>query len=812
MKKDKFITNFEDIPKPRQKMPHLSLDERQLNFKEVELGFTEEIALKETSRCLSCRRCIGCGLCLAECDHQAIVYDQREEYSTVAVDSIVVATGIESFDARRKPEFGYSYYPNVITNIELERILNANGPFGGILMRPSDGEVPQNIAFIQCVGSRDEDLGLNYCSNICCSAALKQAMTIADAIDGIKISVFYSDIRPYMKNSETSYLKARDEYGVQFIASKVTQVQEHSEKDSLVVKSSHNGKEEAAEFDLVVLSTGINPTVGIKRLSRQVGARLNKYGFFPGSEQTPIASPGEDVWFAGSITHPTDISNSLIQASAVAAKVLQSFNKKKLPVVTEFGSQIKIKEKKASSRVGVFFCSFGLRSQFNIDHDDVIRHISNLKKEIYVAELEFGCNTTGKNKIRDAIDQENLGKVIIAPCYLQKKHITMFQKLIQAAGLPADRLSILALDQENGSANTEDVKAQLAQLIDLGQKLAPFSDKRQDVIPECAVIGSSISAMQAALDIAEQGIKTHLVLPKSTGEIDEQNVFWHVEALEEIVKNLNETIAANSNIVIHKKCAIAELNGSFCRYELLFSENNQDESISVGGIVVAPGGEPYQPTEFNYGKNHPVVTQKELHDTITEGNFNSENVVMIQCIGSRQPDRPYCSQICCEQAIKNALQIKEINSDATITILHRDIRLHDFEEDSYTEAQEKGINFIRMDQLPEIRLKNGKHDLHVVDRHSGKSIQLEPDLLVLSNGVMPLSTNKNIAEALKITINQDGFFAEDDNLLNPLQTNQAGIFIAGLAQSPQRFSDSLVQASAAAGKIGVMLRIKNHIE
>ncbi len=183
MKKDKFITDFEDIPTSRQKMPHLSLEERKLNFKEVDLGFTEEIALRETSRCLSCRRCIGCGLCLAECDQQAIVYDQKEEYTTIQVDSVVVATGTETFDARKKPELGYAYYPNVITNIELERILNANGPYGGIIMRPSDGEVPQRIAFIQCVGSRDEGLGLNYCSNICCITALKQAMLAMDKIE-----------------------------------------------------------------------------------------------------------------------------------------------------------------------------------------------------------------------------------------------------------------------------------------------------------------------------------------------------------------------------------------------------------------------------------------------------------------------------------------------------------------------------------------------------------------------------------------------------------------------------------------------------
>ena len=217
MKKDKFITDFDDIPCLRQKMPHLSLDDRKLSFDEVELGFIEEIARKEVTRCLSCRRCIGCGLCLAECDQQAIIYDQTSQNKSIEVDSIVMATGAESFDARRKPEFGYSKFPNVVTNIELERILNANGPFGGILMRPSDGDIPKKIAFIQCVGSRDESIGVSYCSNICCTTALKQAMTAMDKIENLEVTIFYTDIRPFSKNSENYYLQAKNEYNIKLM-------------------------------------------------------------------------------------------------------------------------------------------------------------------------------------------------------------------------------------------------------------------------------------------------------------------------------------------------------------------------------------------------------------------------------------------------------------------------------------------------------------------------------------------------------------------------------------------------------------------
>lgn len=806
MKKDKFITDFEDIPTPRQKMPHLSLEERALNFKEVEQGFTEEIAIRETSRCLSCRRCIGCGLCLAECDQQAIVYDQKEEYTTVEVDSVVVATGIETFDAKKKPELGYAYYPNVITNIELERILNANGPFGGIIMRPSDGEIPQRIAFIQCVGSRDEGLGANYCSNICCIAALKQAMTAIDRIEGLVVTIFYTDIRPFSKNSEHTYLTAKNEYGIKFVQTKVNQVREHPDNTNLTVTYSNNGADETADFDLVVLSTGIAPSAGIKRLSRQVGARLNKYGFFPGSAESAVPSPGENVWFAGSLTHPADLSSSLEQASAAATKVVQSLIKKDIQLNGNLESPIKVKERPDSNRVGIFFCRYGLNSQLNIDPDAVIKSIEQSNENFHVAVLEYGCNTTGKHNIIDTIEKQQLGRIVVAPCYAQPEHIKMFQQLIQAAGLSKERLIIFTTEDQNGGWNTEDVKQRIMALIRSKEKMLPVEENEVSIITEAAVIGDSLTALQAAVDIAEQGYKVHLLIPGAGAAWNDQQIFWHVENIRQIIEKLNEQISTQSNIVVHKECHIKNLAGQFGSYELKFSENGQDQTVTVAAIVIATGGESYRPTEFSYAKNKNVITQNELNKLISEQGFAYRKIVMIQCIGSRQPDHPYCSQICCEQAIKNALKIKAALPEAEVTILHRDIRVYDFEEDNYTEAIEQGVNFIRMERVPDIKNENGKFNVAVTNRMTNQLVQLEADLIVLSNGIVPHPDNQNLAETMNISQNNEGFFVEANNISKQLLTKQSGIFVAGLAHSPQRLENSLIQASAVAGKIGVMFR------
>lgn len=809
MKKDKFITDFEDVPTPRQKMPHLTLEERKLNFKEVELGFNEDIALQETSRCLSCRRCIGCGLCLAECDQQAIVYDQAEEYSTVEVDSIVVATGTESFDAKRKPELGYAHYPNVITNIEFERILNANGPFGGIIMRPSDGEIPQRIAFIQCVGSRDEGLGTNYCSNICCVAALNQSMIAMDRIEDAHITMFYTDIRPFSKNSEHFYLKAKDKYGVKFVQAKVDQVIEDAETTNLTVKFSRNGTEDSSDFDLVVLSTGIVPTDGIKRLSRQVGARLNKYGFFPNSEESPVASPGENVWFAGSITSPNDLSMSLAQASAAAAKVLQSLEK----MDVDFKIHPNHKESKPhedNNRTGVFFCRYGMSTQFNVDSDDVVKSFDKSNEHVIIRDLEYGCNTTGKQAIINAIKEENLGRVVIAPCFSDPDHETMFQQVILSAGLSADQLYIFNAENQNGGWTTEDVKQKLSRLIqEKDQKASPQKPEIK-LTPEAAIIGGSLAAMQTALDIADQGFQVHLLIPGSEFADTDKKIFWHSDTLSEKTEELFEKISNHSKIRHFKQSRLKKFEGDQGKYKLVFNENGDEQSVTVGAIVVAPGAQPYEPSEFSRFESEHVVTQSELKGIIEAGRFSSKKIVMIQCVGSRQPERQYCSQICCEQSITNALKIKEIDPDAEIYILHRDIRVYDFEEDNYTEAIELGIKFIRMDKQPEVESQNEEITLHVVDRSSQEKITLNCDLIVLSNGITPHPESQKIADVLNIPLNEDGFLLENNNIMHALQSSKPGIFMAGLAHSPQRLQNVLIQATAVSGKIGVAFRRRNY--
>ncbi|MGD8628179.1 MAG: hypothetical protein PVH52_03790, partial [bacterium] len=226
MKKPKYITDFKDIPTPRHKMPELEIAERQGNFNEVELGLNEEAVLAEAARCLSCRRCIGCGLCLAECDQEAVVYDQEPESITVEADSIVFTSDGRPFNPDRKRELAYADAANVITSLEFERMVSPAGPFGGYLLKPFDGDVPRSIAFIQCVGSREEAIGADYCSTVCCSRTFSQARQARDLLGEVKVTVLHRGLRPIGKFGEKDLMELEASEWIEFIEAAVSGVEE----------------------------------------------------------------------------------------------------------------------------------------------------------------------------------------------------------------------------------------------------------------------------------------------------------------------------------------------------------------------------------------------------------------------------------------------------------------------------------------------------------------------------------------------------------------------------------------------------------
>jgi heterodisulfide reductase subunit A len=346
----------------------------------------------------------------------------------------------------------------------------------------------------------------------------------------------------------------------------------------------------------------------------------------------------------------------------------------------------------------------------------------------------------------------------------------------------------------------------LKKIIATSQSIPRAEQREIDITKETAVIGDSIAALQVALDIADQDFPVHLLISGSEISETDRQIFWHVENIEEKIKHLAEQTSQHSKIQLYKQCEIKRVEGEAGNFKLIFNEGKENKSLTIGAVVIASGAELYKPSEFSYDKNSNVLTQNELDKLLAANNFSSQKVVMIQCVGSRQPGNQYCSQNCCEQAIKNALKIKQAQPEADIYVLHKDIRVSDFEEDNYTEAIEKGVTFIRIQQPPQVQTENGKFAVQFIDEATQKSEQLGADLVVLSSGIVPHSDNQAIATIVQAELTDEGFYRENGNLMNLFESSRRGIFIAGLSRCPQRLEDTSMQATALAGRIGVMFR------
>jgi heterodisulfide reductase subunit A len=794
MKKSKFITDFKDIPTPRQKMPELPLEERQQNFKEVELGFTEEMAVREAKRCLSCRRCIGCGLCLAECDQKAIEYEQSPESIKLKVDSIILAPGFEEFDPNRKEELGYSRGFDVVTSIEFERILSPTGPYGGVIMRPFDGEVPKRIAFIQCVGSREEMLGANFCSNLCCMQSLKEALAACERIPELEVKIFHKGIRPFGKGSESYYQRALKEERIEFVGAEITAAEEDPESGEVTLSYSHNGQGQKGKFDLVVLAVGLHSSSSATALSRSTRIRLNKYSFGSTTPLSPVESTEPGVFVAGGFNAPTDLSGAVTQASAAAGKVAGMLPSKRGGIATQVKE---VKRAAEASRIGVFFCQYGSRSGKKLDLEKMKKVASSFPEVEYVGESLFLCLKFGRQEITETIAGKKLNGIIIAPCYPQT-HTALFKNIAGEAGV-----EIIDLEEFSKIEDQAQIKKKFE--VALADLKSPKQLQVKPVTPVALVIGGGLAGMTAARDIADQGYEVHLLeKEKALGGWFRDKEHLLGQDLQERFESLLAGVSENERIHLHLNSKLVSVEGEIGRFESTVSENGKRSRVESGVIVVATGAEEYRPGEFLYGKSEMVITQTELEGRLQKGELSAQNVVMIQCVGSRNDQHPYCSRDCCRRAIENSLKIKNLKPKTEIYILHRDIRVYDFSEDVYSEALDNGVQFIKVGTDIAVRDEDGV-TITALDVDNQKEVRLKPELVVLSTGIVPRAENPDLAAILGVSVDSFGFFQEAEPKFRPVEFEREGIFMCGLASSPTSTGEGVAQATAVAGKSGLAL-------
>jgi len=763
-------------------------------------------------------KCIGCGTCQEVCKAGAVMYDDKEEEAVLSVGSIILAPGFEEFDPSLKSEYGYGRYPNVVSSIEFERILSASGPYGGMVLRSSDGEVPRKIAFIQCVGSRDAQLGNNYCSSACCMYGIKEAVIAKEHTPGVQCTIFFMDMRAYGKEFDAYYSRAQEEYGVRFVRSRVSRVEEVPGSGNLIVRHVVEEEPRDEEFDLVVLSVGMQPPKRTKELAKSLGIQLNEYNFCYTTTFSPMETSRPGIYVCGAFAAPKDIPESVAQASGAAAKAASviASERGKLTTVKEYPPEVEISREEP--RIGVFVCHCGINIGGVVNVPEVVEYVKTLPNVAYAEHNLYTCSQDTQKRIREKIKELNLNRVIVASC-TPRTHEPLFRETIREAGLNIylfemanirDQCSWVHMHEHEEA--TEKAKDLVRSIVAKARLLKPLPKPTINVTPAGLVIGGGLSGMTAALELAKQGFDVHLVEREEELGGHLRTIYYLLESEDpqEKLRSIIKEVMENKKIHVHLNAEIVNVEGYVGNFKTTLNHNGEKREIEHGVVIVATGAIEYKPTEYLYGVDERVVTQHELEERLANGKLGAKTVAMIQCVGSRNEERPNCSRICCAQAVKNALKIKELSPETDVYILYKDIRTYAFKEDHYREAASKGVLFIRYDDenKPRVTQENGKLHVSVWEPVVKTWIPVEPDLLVLSAATIPNPDNERIAKMLKVPITKDGFFLEAHMKLRPVDFATEGVFLCGLAHSPKFIEESISQACAAAARAVTILSKK----
>jgi len=806
-------------PEKRAKIIALPLDERKGNFKEVVLGFSEEEAIKEAKRCLACGGCSECMQCVEACKAEAIFHDMVEEEVEINVGSVILSLGFDEFNPELKGEYGYKKFPNVISSIEFERILSASGPYQGHVRRLSDNKPPDKIAWIQCVGSRDSKIGKGYCSSVCCMYSTKEALITKEHAPDTEAAVFYMDMRAYGKDFDKYIDRAESEYGVRYIRSRISAVEEDPGTHNLIIKyEAEDGKFLSEEFEMVVLSVGLEAPNSAKEIAEKFGIKLNKYNFARTSEFEPLKTSHPGIFVGGAFSGPKDIPETVAQASGVAAEASSILSEVRGSLVTEKEYPPEIDVSGQPPRIGVFVCHCGINIGGVVDVPSVVEYAKTLSNVVYAEDNLYTCSQDTQERIKEAISEHKLNRVVVASC-TPRTHEPLFQETIREAGLNRYLFEMANIRDQCSWIHMREPKKATRKAKDLvkmavakARLIEPLKRLPLDVAPRGLVIGGGISGMISALRLTEEGYEVYLIEKERELGGQARDIYYTLEG-EDAQKFLGELInkvKSNERIHLFTGAKIENIEGFVGNFKTTIKIDSSLQELEHGIIIVATGAKEYQPTEYLYGKDKRIITQRELEKLIVNGKFdiNTKNsIVMIQCVGSRNDKHPYCSRICCSEAIKNALKIKEMNKKANVYILYRDIRTYGFKEDYYQKAREEGVIFIRYEEGKEPEVKKGKEKLEILIKELilKENLLINADLVVLSTGVVFSEDNEELAQMLKVPLNEDGFFLEAHVKLRPVDFATEGIFLCGLAHSPKFIEESISQANAAVSRACTIL-------
>jgi heterodisulfide reductase subunit A-like polyferredoxin len=766
--------------------------------------------------------CVGCGLCENMCLAKAISYGDEEKESRIEVGSLILSPGTRGYDPSVLEFYGYGKFSNVVTSEGFERILAAGGPYFGHVMRPLDREEPKRIAWIQCVGSRDRNkCGNGYCSSVCCMYAVKEAMIAKEHIHGdLDTAIFYMDMRTFGKDYERYFLRARDQEGIRFVRSRVHTVVEIPETGDLIVTyADESGAIREEIFSMVVLSVGLTIPESAVELAERLGIDMDEYHFAATDPFAPVSTSRPGIYTCGVFQGPKDIPGSVTEASAAAclagADLAEARGKDTITI--ELPEELDVG--KEEPRIGVFVCNCGINIGGVVDVASVQDYASKLPYVAYTDQNLFTCSTDTQEKIKEKIKEHSLNRVVVASCS-PKTHEPMFRETLEACGINKYLFEMANIRNQDSWVHakspelaTRKAKDLIRMAVARAGHLKPLKERVISVVQRALVIGGGVAGMNAALSLAKQGFEVALLEKETELGGYARNLHHTIEGgdIPAYVERLTHEVMDQEKIQVFSGARIVGFGGYKGNFEtrIMTGPENKEQTIPHGVIVVATGAMEYHPKEYLYGQDERIVTQVELARLLEErGASHIGSVVMIQCVGSRNEEYPECSRICCQNAVKNALRIKERNPEAQVYVLYRDMRTYGLMEDYYTEARSKGVIFIRFDleSPPDVKTDADGLVVTVKDNVLQRDLALRADLLALSAGMRAEDTTE-LSNIMKLNRNPEGYFIEAHVKLRPVDMPGDGIFLCGTAHGPKLISEAISQAHAAASRATTFLAL-----
>jgi heterodisulfide reductase subunit A2 len=759
------------------------------------------------------------------CKNNAIDLNQTAEKKEIQVGAIILSPGLEPFDPKVKKEYHYGEFANVVTSMDYERLLCSTGPYEGEVLRASDKKHPHKIAWIQCIGSRRVTPGENsYCSAVCCTYTQKQVIITKDHDAEAECTIFHNDVRSYGKDFERYYERTEKLPGIRFFRSYTTIVKEDPVTKNVTVRYStpdEGVKEE--EFDMVVLSVGLNPPADVKSIANKFGIELNPHDFCKINPVNPMTTNRPGIFVSGGFQGPIDIPESVFSASGAGSQIGELLDYRRGNLAKERIYPPERDVSKEEPRIGVFVCHCGANIGRIVNVPETVEYCKTLPNVVHAQEQLFSCATNSAKEITDMTREMGLNRVIVAACSPRTLE-PLFRDTVREAGINQYYYEMANIREHNSwvhSKEKEEATEKAHDIIRMSAArachLEPLQEFDLPVNKAALVVGGGIAGMNCALSIANQGHEVHLVEKNTELGGIARKIHSTLDGLDvqEYLRDLVAKVYQHRLIHVYHDATITDAKGYVGNFVTAVKSETGFTEIKHGAAVLAIGADLYTPSEYLYGEDDRVMTHLELEERITKGDekiINAKSLVMIQCVGCRNEERNYCSRLCCSQSVKNALNLKEINPQMDIYILFRDMRTYGFNEDYYREASNKDIKFIRYEPEAKPLVEAGESDegrpvlkVTATDYILGKKLELDADIIALAAAVIPSAATKEIAGLFKVTLNPDGFFKEAHVKLRPVEFATDGVYLCGLAHYPKFIQETINQAYGAAGRALTLL-------